>query len=152
VIFPERNNKIHISSPDYGNIEIFREMIINFKYGVNGSSGPGGFVVLGLKKFAPFLVLVSEKKPHTAYPIMDPSTIIPGYCPEISDRELDHIGNPEKGSIQVVTFIELDKKKKSALFDLRHPILINVKEKLGKQVEIYNYPERFEIPGYLLRQ
>jgi len=152
VIFPERKNKIHISSPEYGNIEISRDMVINFKYGVNGSSGPGGFVVLGLKRFAPFLVLVSEKKPHTAYPILDPNTIIPGYSPEISGRELDLIGNPEKNSIQVVTFIELDKKKKSAFFDLRHPILINVKQKLGKQVEINNYPERFEIPGHLLRQ
>jgi len=146
------NNKVHIESPEYGCIEMSREMVINFRYGVNGSSRPGGFVILGLKRFAPFLVLVSEKKPHTAYPIMDPSAIVPGYSPAIPVKELDLIGNPDRDSIQVVSFIELDGKKKSAVLDLRHPILINVTQKIAKQIEIDDYPERFEIPATLLRQ
>jgi flagellar assembly factor FliW len=127
-------------------------MVISFRDGINDSPGPGGFVVLGLKRFSPFLVLVSEKKPHVSYPIIDPRTVVPDYRPHIHPEELRTIGNPEIEAMQVVSVVELDGERKVAFLDLRHPILINVKGRVGKQIQVDCYPERLEIPAALLRQ
>jgi flagellar assembly factor FliW len=127
-------------------------MVITCPDGVKKTPGTGDFVVIGLKRFAPFLVLVSVDAPNVSYPIVDPGYLVPDYHPRIQGEDLREIGNPGSDSIQIVALVELDMRRKIAILDLRHPILINVKRRLAKQVELKNYPQRFEIPAALLRQ
>jgi flagellar assembly factor FliW len=152
MLYPEKDDRVVIRSPVHGCISVSREMAISILDGVNGTAGPGDFVILGLKRFSPFLVLVSEKKPHISYPIINPATIVPDYRPEIPREELENLGNPGAHSLQVVNVVQLDGRRKVALLDLRHPIFINVKKRMGKQVQVEKYPEKFEIPIALLRQ
>jgi len=152
VINPKKNGRVRIKSPVCGCIELSRDMVISFHEGINDSQGPGGFVIIGLKRFSPFLVLVSEKRPHTSYPIIDPENIIPDYRKAVPAGELSGIGNPERDSMQVVTIVKLDGLRRAAFLDLRHPLLINVKGRVGKQIEVNTYPDEFEIPIALLRQ
>lgn len=152
MLWPRESAQIKITSSVYGTIEISRDMVISCPDGVKKTPRPGDFVVVGLKRFAPFLVLVSVDAPNVSYPIVDPNALVPDYHPLISGEEMREIGSPGSDSIQIVTLVELDMRRKVAILDLRHPILINVKRRLAKQIEVRGYPRRFEIPAALLRQ
>jgi flagellar assembly factor FliW len=152
VFWPRESARIIITSSRYGSIEISKDMVISCPDGVMKTPGPGDFVVVGLKRFAPFLVLVSVNAPNVSYPIVDPRSLVPDYEPMIPGEELRRIGSPGSDSIQIVTTVKLDMRRKVTILDLRHPILINVKRRLAKQVELSDYPRTFEIPAALLRQ
>lgn len=153
----KKNGRIVIKCSAYGSIEISRDRLITLLDGVNGNCanatpGPGSFVILGLKRYAPFLLLVSAKNPHVSYPIINPRVVFPEYKPPIPYEELCCIGNPEMDCVQVMTTVELDLERRLAFTDLKHPILVNVRKRLAKQVEVDSYPEKYEIPVTLLRQ
>ena len=77
MIRPQKEQKILIGNGDGTSLELSRDMVITFAEGLNGAPGPEGYCILASKRFSPFLVLVLDTEPHTAYPITVPGSIVP---------------------------------------------------------------------------
>lgn len=152
MFWPTERKQVVIESERFGRISVEPDMVISLIDGGNGSGKPRAFVLLGLGRLSPFLFLVSVDSPNTAYAIIDPLTILPDYHPSIDREDIRMVGDPGTDAIQIITVVEIDRERKSATLDLKHPILINVKGKVAKQLELKDSPESYEIPVALLRQ
>ncbi len=147
-----QKHHVVIESERLGRIAVEEDMVISLVNGGNGSGTPRSFVLLGLGRLSPFLFLVSVDLPNTSYAVIDPRTVLPDYHPAVSGDDLRTLGNPGKDAVQIMTIVEIDTAKGSAMLDLRHPILVNVKGKVARQIESRESPESYEIPAALLRQ
>jgi flagellar assembly factor FliW len=152
VFRPKKRKRIVIESERIGRIAVDPDMVISLVGGGNGSKAPREFVLVGIERLSPFLFLVSVERPNTSCAIIDPRNVLPNYRPAVSAEDLQTIGSTCTDSVEVITFVEIDQNKGSAVLDLKHPILINVKGKVAKQIVVPGNPESFEIPAALLRQ
>jgi flagellar assembly factor FliW len=111
--------------------------------------------ILGFQEFRRYVLLPgpsehltwlqSTDSPELAFILMDPRAIVPDYDVDLRTQELSELAVASTDDLSIYTLIVVPQDPTKVRTNLRAPILINVKQRLGKQtiLERSNYPIQF---------
>ncbi len=139
-----------IQTTRFGNIEIDDNQIIVMPSGPLGFSECRRYVLLEHKKGSPFVWLQSLEDEALAFVLIDPLLFKPDYHLQISPEDSRALGMTNDGKgIQALVIVNISAEDRGGVTaNLLAPIVINVSQKLGKQVVLYQseYPTRYPLP------
>jgi len=138
---------MEIMTRDFGKIEIAQSDIISFKSGLPGFENLEEFILLPLADESPFIIMQSVSDPDVAFVTVEPGNLIQNYEFEISDKAEKELKIESISNLLILNIITLKDIIKSSTANLSAPIVINLEEKLGKQVILddQRYQVRYEI-------
>lgn len=134
-----------LNTEHLGEIEFQKEDIIHFPKGIPGFEEEKEFVVIltGDIEF-PFTYLQSVKSNDLAFIVTDPFLFLENYDFELSDDDAEFLGvksEEQIDDITVYTIVTIPEDVDQTTVNISAPIIINLKEKLGKQVLLKEYDD-----------
>ncbi|MBP1992643.1 flagellar assembly protein FliW [Paenibacillus eucommiae] len=128
--------KLHTSR--FGEIDIETEKLLTFTQGIPGFEDKHSFIMLHPDAEIPFSFMQSAEDGNLAFLVTDPFLYFPDYqfdLPEGIQQEVN-IQQPEEIMIRSIVSIHPDTQEFA--LNLLAPIIVNTKEKLGKQVILHH--------------
>lgn len=118
-----------------GEINVTEDQIINFPQGILGFEQHGEFVILNIIDNDNFKILQDLKHPEIAFFLINPWDFYKDYAVDLPDEELGKIEifPNEDNDIAVFNIVTLGKTFQESTSNLLAPIVINTKNKKGKQ-------------------
>lgn len=127
-----------IMTTRFGEIEIDSNHIITFEQGVPGFQDQKRFTIIPLEENNPFHFLQAVDEPDLCFIISDPFVFYQDYefkIPENVQAQLNIKAQEDVAIWSIITIVgELD----TATINLLGPIIINVREKCGKQIILHD--------------
>ncbi len=135
-IFEKETMRIH--TVNFGEIEVPEDKVIKFKEGVPGFPHIHRFTALEFEDLKPFQYLQALDDPPIALLVVNPFLIDPEYKFQLSSSDMEDIQarNPEEVAVFAVATIPEDPER--ATINLMAPIMINDRERCGKQVILHD--------------
>ncbi len=130
----KESSMVNLSTNNFGNLSIEKENIITFEQGLLGFEELKQFAIIDLEECLPFEWLVSVEDPIVAFPILNPTLFFSDYKPSLSKDDLISLNIKKEKDVEMFCIVTLDKKPENVTLNLKGPILINMKNKMGKQV------------------
>lgn len=125
--------KLHASS--FGEIEIDEGDIITFPEGIPGFEEYKRFIVINNPdEENPFDWLQSVENEDLAFVIINPFFVFPDYDITIPESAIEKLKIKDETDVFVYTIVVVPENLEDMTTNLSGPIIINGKEKLGKQV------------------
>ena len=125
--------KLHASS--FGEIEIDEENVLTFPEGIPGFEQYKKFVVINNPdEENPFDWLQSVENEDLAFVIINPFFVFPDYDITIPESAIEKLKIKDETDVFVYTIVVVPENLEDMTTNLSGPIIINGKEKLGKQV------------------
>lgn len=134
----------------FGEIDIEEEKIITLESGM-----------VGLPEFQKFALIFDEEKdrntssvmwfqsmddPETAFPVMQPNTVMPEYNPTVNDAMLSSLGELKEENTYVLVTLTASSDVKETSVNLKAPIVINTDTRKGCQIIVEDdYPVKYKI-------
>lgn len=100
------------------------------------------FIVISNEEEAPFLWLQACSKPNLAFICIDPFLVHPNYRPEINDDDVEFLKLAKEEDAFILSIVNIRSNNNNTdgvTCNLVGPIIINWKERVGKQVIIKNH-------------
>jgi len=132
----ESSTVVKLSTSNFGNLSIEKENIITFEQGLLGFEELKQFAIIAVEECLPFEWLVSLEDPMVAFPILNPTFFFSDYKPSLSKDDLVLLDIKKEKDVEMFCIVTLGKKPEDVTLNLKGPILINMKNKMGKQVVI----------------
>jgi flagellar assembly factor FliW len=127
-----------IHTVSFGDLEIPEDKVINFKEGLPGFPQTHQFAVLELENLKPFQYLQALEGSPIALLIINPFLIDPDYRFQLSSVEMEELkGSPDQ-NLTVYSIAYFPENPKAATINLLAPIVINEKERCGKQIILHD--------------
>lgn len=124
-----------LNTKNFGEIDICEEKIISFPEGIPGFEYEKEFVIINNEdEQSPFHWLQSVNNPELAFVIIDPFVIFSDYTIDLPKTVQDKLNIKDEKDVAVYSIVVVPKDVKKMTANLLGPIIINVKERLGKQV------------------
>ena len=138
---------MELMTRDFGKVQIKEEDIITFPQGIPGFVEEKEYVLLPLGDESPFVVLQAVNNSNLAFITLEPGNFIKGYEFEISDNVVDKLKIEENKDVIVLAIATVKDKMSEMTVNLAAPVVINIKEKLGKQVILdrEDYPVKYQL-------
>ena len=130
----KESSMVNLSTNNFGNLSIEKENIITFEQGLLGFEELKQFAIIDVEECLPFEWLVSVEDPIVAFPILNPTLFFSDYKPSLSKDDLVSLNIKKEKDVEMFCIVTLDKKPENVTLNLKGPILINMKNKIGKQV------------------
>ena len=130
----KESSMVNLSTNNFGNLSIEKENIITFEQGLLGFEELKQFAIIDVEECLPFEWLVSVEDPIVAFPILNPTLFFSDYKPSLSKDDLVSLNIKREKDVEMFCIVTLDKKPENVTLNLKGPILINMKNKMGKQV------------------
>ena len=130
----ESSTVVKLSTSNFGNLSIEKENIITFEQGLLGFEELKQFAIIAVEECLPFEWLVSVEEPAVAFAILNPTFFFSDYKPSLSKDDLVLLNIKREKDVEMFCIVTLDKKPENVTLNLKGPILINMKNKMGKQV------------------
>ena len=129
----------------FGAIEIDPDAIITLTQPIIGFQEFRRYVILPGPAESVVKWLQSTDSGELAFLIMDPRLVIPEYKADVSGHELSELAVTDVSELDVYTLVVVPHDQTQIRTNLRAPILINPKQRLGKQVILdrSDYPIQF---------
>lgn len=126
---------MQIKTKYLGNIEITKEDIISFPYGLLGFENHHEFVLLNIPGNNHFKVLQDINQSHLSFLLINPWDFFNNYEMDIPDENLSKIDIDSKleNEIEVYNIVTLGSTFQESTANLLAPIIINLNAKKGKQ-------------------
>lgn len=128
-----------------GDVEIQESDIITFKQGLLGMEQLNQFTILPIEKDLPFLLLQSVEDCDVSFVLAYPFAFKPDYAYEISEEDREQLHIEAEQDVVTYAIVTLNDSWANSTLNLLAPIVLNVKEQLGKQIVLQNSA------GYSLR-
>lgn len=126
---------VELKTKFFGTKQISEDQIIRFPEGIYGFSEEKSFFLFKEKEESPFYWLQSVENEDLAFVIMEPNVIIKNYMPSILKQDLEHLKVESLEQCKIFAILTIPENHPEEMtINLQGPILINFKEKLGKQV------------------
>lgn len=132
----KESSMVNLSTNNFGNLSIEKENIITFEQGLLGFEELKQFAIIDVEECLPFEWLVSVEDPIVAFPILNPTLFFSDYKPSLSKDDLVLLDIRKEKDVEMFCIVTLGKKPEDVTLNLKGPILINMKNKMGKQVVI----------------
>ena len=131
---PTEDRMVNLSTNNFGNLRIEKENIITFEQGLLGFEELKQFAIIDVEECLPFEWLVSVEDPIVAFPILNPTLFFSDYKPSLPKDDLALLDIKKEKDVETFCIVTLGKKPEDVTLNLKGPILINMKNKMGKQV------------------
>ena len=131
-----------------GDVEFDDDRVVTFSEGILGFSGSRRFALLSMRKDSPFTWLLSVDRPELAFVVADPFPFFPGYQAQFEDGDLKDLSFREGDGLAMMVIVTVrGKRRKDTTFNLRAPIVVNMRTLTGKQVVLKE--EKWEVRASL---
>jgi flagellar assembly factor FliW len=128
-----------IDTRNFGKIEIEEEKVISFPDGIPGFQDEKRFVIINNPdEENPFQWLQSVDNPNLAFVIINPFFIKPNYDIKLSPSTVEKLRIEDEKHVLVYTIVVVPEDIKKMTVNLAGPIVINGKERIGKQIILDN--------------
>ncbi len=133
---------MEINTKYLGKINIDQSSILSFPNGLLGLKDSKEFVIINLEDIPKFKFLQDIKNEMVSFLIVNPWDFFPDYDIELPDEKLENININPKGEnlMEIYNIVTLSKEFKKSTANLLAPVVINSKEKKGKQFVLNNSP------------
>lgn len=129
----------------FGEIEIDPDNIITFEQGIPGFVDQKRFVIVRMEEGGPFHFLQEVDEGYLSFIITDPFVFHQHYEFKIPDTVQQQLKITKQEDVAIWSIITLVESIEDATINLLGPIIINTKDKLGKQIILQDSP-------YLVKQ
>ncbi|HEY8889413.1 MAG TPA: flagellar assembly protein FliW [Clostridium sp.] len=130
----------------HGVKEYSDEDVIKFKKGLPGFKELKKFIIFPVENNGIFSVLHSIENTEVGLVLVSPFTLSQGYEFKIPDNYVLELKIVEPEDVLVLTTVTLNSDMKKMTTNLKAPIIINTKEKLGEQLILDNDKYRIKEP------
>ena len=130
----ESSTVVNLSTHRFGNLIIEKENIITFEQGLLGFEELTQFAIVAVEECLPFEWLVSLEDPVVAFPILDPTLLFSDYKPSLTKEDLVLLDIKNEMDVEMFCIVTLGETPENVTLNLKGPILINMKNKMGKQI------------------
>jgi flagellar assembly factor FliW len=114
------------------------EDVIVFKKGLPGFKELKKFIIFPLESNEVFSILHSIEANEVGLVLVSPFTILSDYEFKIPDRDIKELQIDKPEEVLVLTTVTLSSNIENMTTNLKAPIIINIKEKLGEQLILDN--------------
>jgi len=139
-----------IKTTRFGEVEIDKLEIIHFPEGVPGFSHLKRFVILDHPNGGPFCWLQAVDDPALAFVILDPLIFRPDYCATVTAEDAKALELEEPSDAVVYCICGIRENPEEMTANLRAPIVINIKKRIGKQIILQD--ETYKTRHYILKE
>ncbi|MDQ0298217.1 flagellar assembly factor FliW [Salibacterium salarium] len=131
---------MELQTKHLGVMEIEKEQILTFEYGLPAFEEETAFVLLPFSSDEVFFILQSVHTPELAFVMTDPFQFFEDYQVEVSDSVIEQLNIETQEDVALYTILTLQDPFSSTTANLQAPIIINMAEKAGKQVVLSDSP------------
>ena len=140
-----------LNTKNFGEIEIHEQNIIHFPEGILGFEDERQFVIINNEdEQNPFHWLQSIQTPELAFVIINPFFVYPNYDIVIPKSVQEKLKIRTEKDVAVYSIVVVPENVEKMTTNLLGPIIINVNEKLGKQVILDD--DRYTTKHYIFQQ
>ncbi len=126
-----------IRTVNFGMLEVPEDKVINFKEGLPGFPQIRRFAILELEEFKPFQYLQALDDPPISLFIINPFLIDPTYEFRLTDSDMEDVCSKNSAELAVFAVATIPENANEATINLMAPIVINDKDRCGKQVILH---------------
>ena len=123
-----------VHTVNFGDLDVPEDKIITFKEGLPGFAQLHRFVILDLDELKPFQYLQSLDDPPISLYIINPFMVDPTYEFRLADSDMADINCKNSSELAVYAVATIPENPGEATINLMAPIVVNEKDRLGKQV------------------
>lgn len=133
-----------VETTRFGSIAVGENDIINFPEGMLGFSKINEYVLVERVDDSLFLWLQALKKPSIAFPLLEPQIFEHQYKVELAEEDSKTLELDSLSYAKVFAIITIPTDPTKMTANLKAPIVINLKNRLAKQVILHpaDYPIR----------
>ena len=136
-----------IHTKDYDFVTVNDEDIIDFPEGVYAFENSKKFVVLNTNSKAGIMQLQCAQEQTPRFIILDPFIFLEDYAPIVPADAMKKLKAASIDDVSIFVIAVIPENISAATVNLKSPVIINFKERLGMQVMLENadYPLRFRL-------
>lgn len=140
-----------INTKQFGEMEIDEDKIITFEEGMLGFEDIKKYtVILNQDKDVPFNWLQAIDDSDLAFVITNPFLFKEDYEFDISDKVINELGIKKEEDVIIFSIAVVPKNLKKITINLRGPLIINIKNKKGKQIVLDQ--EKYKLKYYIFEE
>ena len=126
-----------IHTVNFGDLEVPEDKILTFKEGLPGFPQIHRFVVLELEEIKPFQYLQALDDPPITLFVINPFMVAPTYEFRLSETDMADVNSKNSSELAVYAVATIPENPSDATINLMAPIVINERERCGKQVILH---------------
>lgn len=130
----------------HGVIEYNEEDAITFKKGLPGFENLKKFIIVPFEDNEVFSILISLEDMEVGIPVISPFNVDEAYEFKLSDEKINELNVNSHEEILVLNTVTLNSNLKNITINMKAPIIINIKGKIGEQIIIDNEKYRIKEP------
>ncbi|KAJ53500.1 flagellar assembly factor FliW [Clostridium tetanomorphum] len=134
----------------HGEIEYKEEDVIVFKKGLPGFETLKKFIVFPLEENDIFKIVHSIEDNSMGLPVVSPFIVYKDYKFSLSDEQINNLNIKDKEDVLVLNTVTISCNYKDITTNLKAPIIINIKDKVGEQIILDN--DKYEIKYPIFRE
>lgn len=139
-----------ITTKFHGIREYKEKDILTFKKGLPGFEHLKQFILFSLEHNDIFNILQSIEDETIGLVVTSPFVIIKDYEFKLEDNVIERLDIKESADVLVMNTVTLSSRVENITVNLKAPIIINIKEKLGEQIILDK--EQYKIKHPLVRE
>lgn len=130
-----------------GEIELTDDEVIDFPKGLPGFETEKKFALLPLEEDSPFRILQSINEEQIGFVLGYPFVFDKDYSFDISEEDKDFLSVKKEEDIIVYSIVSLKEPFHESTINMKAPLLMNLKNKVGKQIILHDekYSLRYPI-------
>lgn len=132
----------------FGQVEISTDEIISVPSGILGFPEDHNFCLVDSGDDTLILWLQSLSNPHLAFPVLEPKIFKNDYIVRLSAAELRELKLASIKDASVFTILTIPSPMTEMTANLKAPIVINIKEKIAKQVVLQENDQPIKHPMF----
>ncbi|AWI07711.1 flagellar assembly protein FliW [Clostridium drakei] len=131
----------------YGEREYNEKDVVTFKKGIPGFEDLKNFILFSVEDDEMFNILQSIEDPSTGIIVASPFCLVKNYEFKLDDEKKKELQIGSYEDILVVNTVTLNSKLENITMNLKAPIIINIKMRLGEQIILDNpnYPIKYPL-------
>lgn len=118
----------------HGLIEYKEDDVIVFPKGIPGFDELRKFILLPIEKEGIFILLHSIEDEEIGIPVVSPFNVYKDYEFTLSEETIKNLKANSPKDILVYTTVTVNSNYENITTNLRAPIVVNIKEKIGEQI------------------
>ena len=128
---------MQVQTINFGSLEIPENKILTFREGLPGFPRIHRFAVIEMEELKPFQYLQSLDEPPISLFIINPFLIDPSYEFRLMDSDMEEVNSTNSAELTVYVVATIPADPKFATLNFMAPIIINDKDRCGKQVILH---------------
>lgn len=134
----------------HGIVEYNEEDIITFKKGLPGFESLKKFILVPFEDNNLFSIVVSMEDMEVGIPVISPFNVDEAYEFKLSDEKTKELSVNSPESVLVLNAVTLNSNIKNITVNMKAPIIVNIKRKIGEQIILDN--EKYKIKEPLFKE